>query len=619
MPTWQQLRDLDWGRLNDAADGWGAVSNAADAARDRVSAEMTNALEKSQEGEGAKAAVRRLRRLNENFDYAYIECGLVRTSLNSLAFELRSPQRRLGQALEDAAAMKFAVGADGSVSYPAGGESLIDGSKAPGGTVAGRSSPLAARPSLDGRLPAGGPSPLLNANPNHAKAEAIADAIAHAVLEAQQIDRRFSQALNRLKAKPGLRVDKAAWTDTAGDAAAVRGVAGGYLKDNVPIDASPVERNTWWHSLTEEQREEYLAVYPNVVGNLDGIPAAVRDEANRDNLTLLIGKLEGDDSEKAKSQLAGLRSIEGQLAANTEEQSSRRPKEPPMLLLGVGDEGRGRAVVAFGNPDSTKHVSAYVPGLGTALDEKFATNDVQRARDTAINAQKLHPSSSSIVWLGYDAPQIAPDAETLLGNLDVMSTASADAGAPAFNSFMAGLSATNGNEDPHVTAIGHSYGSRLVGAATQAEGGIPAADDIILLGSPGVGVDRAEELGVGKDHVYVGAAENDPVTTLPSKPEVVAGAAAVVIGGSYAAGDIADQGDDDIWFGKDPASAAFGATRFVVDDGPLPVVDGKGPTPAHSNYFNPKSVEEGGDPKSAANIAAVIAGRSDLLTTEQHR
>ncbi|MFD0393539.1 alpha/beta hydrolase [Streptomyces nogalater] len=88
---------------------------------------------------------------------------------------------------------------------------------------------------------------------------------------------------------------------------------------------------------------------------------------------------------------------------------------------------------------------------------------------------------------------------------------------------MAGLAATNDHKDPHLVAIGHSYGSRLVGAATQEPGGIPGADDIILLGSPGTGVDRAEELGVGKDHVFVGAAENDPVSHLPSKKEAIAG------------------------------------------------------------------------------------------------
>ncbi|MFC9158938.1 hypothetical protein ACFTT0_28595 [Streptomyces bauhiniae] len=75
-----------------------------------------------------------------------------------------------------------------------------------------------------------------------------------------------------------------------------------------------------------------------------------------------------------------------------------------------------------------------------------------------------------------------------------------------------------------------------------------------------------------------------------------------------------DQGDDDLWFGKDPASEAFGARRFTVDDGPRPFIDGQGPTPAHSNYFNPEK-----DLESADNIAKIVAGQSDHIKVERWR
>lgn len=397
---------------------------------------------------------------------------------------------------------------------------------------------------------------------------------------------------------------------------AVREAAGDQIKREIPLDKSPADRKKWWDGLTEVQREEYLASYPDVIGNLDGIPALTRDEANRENLQLLIAKFSGEDGEAAKARLGGLKEIQNQLELNAAARLTDR-REPPMYLLGIADEGTGRAIVAYGNPDTSRNVSAYVPGLGTALDDDFARNDLKRAHDTAVGARKHDVSSASIVWLGYDPPQLGGvDAETLLSNTDVMSADRAERGAPAYNSFMRGLGATNDHGDPHLTAIGHSYGSRLVGAATQEGGGIPGADDIVLLGSPGVGVDKAEDLGVGKNHVFVGAAENDPVSKLPSKQEATAGG--VFMGGgpllSYLAADIADQGDDDIWFGKDPASEAFGANRFKVDDGPRPIIDGEGPTPAHSNYFNPEK-----DPESAANVAAVVAGRPDLLTSQEHR
>ncbi|MER7810441.1 alpha/beta hydrolase [Streptomyces sp900116325] len=594
--TWSQLRDLKCAEVEGAADGWGRASNRADAGRDSIDKQLMNGLRGTQQGEAADAAVARLRQLSRNFQYVYTECGLLRTALNSLAHEMRAQQRALQEALGDADALKFTVHADGSVTYPEAGEGLIDGKPLPGGTANGRG--------LPGLLPSSG---LVAPNPHAAKAQEIADRVEKAVRTATEIDWRYARILRKLKAEEGLKVPDATWTDTATDAAAVRGAARGYLKDAIPHDASAVERKAWWAGLTQEQREEYLAVYPDQIGNLDGIPAVVRDAANRDNLQLLIGKLEGRDDERAETQLAGLREIDRQLHL------PRNPGEPAMHLLGISDEGNGRAIVSFGNPDTARNVSAYVPGLNTSLDKDFAEGDLKRARDTAIGTRYLDHSSAAIVWLGYDAPQ-APDG---IRGLAVMGDERAERGGSAFNGFMRGLVATNENENPHLTAIGHSYGSRTVGAATQQGDGIPGVDDIVLVGSPGVGVDHAEDLGVGKDHVFVGAAENDVVTKLPSRQQTAFGTVGLIAGGpvgAYFAGDLADPGDDDLWFGKDPASREFGARRFPVDEGP-DLFSGRGLSiDAHSQYFDPDR-----DAVSASNIALVAAGHSQKLKTEEYR
>lgn len=593
--TWAQLRDLKCAELEGAADGWGKASNRADAGRDRIEKQLLTGLRETQRGAAADAAVGRLRQLGKNLQYVYTECGLVRTALNSLAHEMRAQQRALRDALDDAEALRFTVHADGSVTYPEAGESLIDGKPLAGGTASVTSAP--------GLLP---PSGLVAPNPNTAKAQDIADRVTKAVRTAAEIDWRFAGILRELKAEEGLKVPDRTWTDAAGDAADVRDAARGYLKSGIPLDASPAARKAWWAGLTDEQREEYLAVYPDQIGNLDGIPALVRDAANRDNLQLLIGKLDGLDDEEAETKLAGLREIDRQLSAG------HRPGEPPMYLLGIGDQGNGRAIVSFGNPDTARNVSAYVPGLNTSLDKEFASSDLKRARDTAIGARYYDSSSAAMVWLGYDAPQ-SPDG---IDSLDVMGDERAEKGGGAFNRFMGGISVTNESEDPHMTAVGHSYGSRTVGAATQEEGGIPGVDDIVLVGSPGVGVDRAEDLGVGKDHVFVGAADNDVVTRLPSKQQSAVGAAVWMTGpaGSYFLGDLADQGDDDLWFGKDPASSAFGARRFQVDEGPELVSSEGFSIDAHSRYFDPNR-----DAVSANNIALVTAGRPDKLKTEEYR
>ncbi|MCX5387884.1 alpha/beta hydrolase [Streptomyces sp. NBC_00083] len=614
MLTWQQLRDLQLTGLQHAADGWGTASRHADAARDRLSNDMLGALAKSQISNAADSAATRLRGLDRNYDYIHIECGLVRTSIDALCYELADPQRKLRDALDEAATLKFNVAGDGSVSYPPGGENLMSKQPLPGGTVAG-GSPLLSRPPSLTQTPSG----FIDTNPNRAKAQAIADQISDALRDAHRIDDLFSRTLSKLKAEPGLSVATATWEDMATDATAVREVADHYLKNDIPTDKTPAERKAWWSYLTEKEREEYLATYPDILGNLDGIPSVVRDEANRDNLQVLIGKLAAEENDSdAQAKLGGLRSLDDQLRATPTDGA------PPMYLLGIGEEGNGRAIVAFGNPDTSKNVSAYVPGLSTALNAEFAGGTVDRARRTAIGAREIDSSSAAIVWLGYDAPQT--------DNADVMSRGDAEAGAPAYNQFMSGISVTNENADPHITAIGHSYGSLTVGLAAQHRGGIPGVDDIILVGSPGTGAHTADELGVGRDHVYVGAAKNDIVTQLPNRTEatgLLVGAAvgleagfmqgnldgviSVAEGGLRAGHNMSDP--NETYFGTDPANHAFGAHRFATADGPPVIGWGHlGDLGAHSGYFTPAQ-----DKVSARNIALIVAGHPADITTQEPR
>ncbi|MFG2750589.1 alpha/beta hydrolase [Streptomyces xanthophaeus] len=614
--TWQQLRDLKTAEYTEAATAWAEASTRADAGRDRISMQMHKQLEE-QKGVTAVAVHGRLKRLDRNFDFITTECGLIRTTLDSLAHELGQEQTRLNAALDEASSRSYTVHADGSVQYPEGGENMITKQPIPGGTVRGVAKPLYSLNPPPSQL---GPTPpgLVNPNPHHAVAAEIANRIAGALAAAVDVDTRFTRILNRLKAPDGLEVTDATWADAAGDAAAVRAEATDYLRDTIPEKSSPADRASWWKGLSDDQRAELLAVYPDVIGNLDGIPATVRHDANQDNLQMLIGKLSEQSDEKSQTQLAGMRSINDQLW-------NQKPTEPPMYLLGIGDQGGGRAIVAFGNPDTSRNVSAYVPGLGTALDDHFARNDLQRARDTAAGAQEYDKSSAAIVWLGYDAPQLPAD--ELLDNLDVMSEDHARAGAPAYNQFMAGISATNENADPHVTAVGHSYGSLTVGQAAQLNGGIPGADDIILVGSPGTGAQHADQLNVGKEHVYVGASDHDPVSMLPNKTEsdgllhgaggglLTGGIPGAIVGGAagYFVGDALTD-DNQIYFGMDPANKDFGANRFLVEDGPRMIIEGDGLMDAHSNYFNPKI-----DKTSASNIAAIISGHPERLSIEEHR
>ncbi|MFI6906515.1 alpha/beta hydrolase [Nonomuraea sp. NPDC050394] len=332
-------------------------------------------------------------------------------------------------------------------------------------------------------------------------------------------------------------------------------------------DASLAARvNAWWHALPEDPRPTTLPGF----GNLNGLPAAVRDQANRHwlsaekaRLTTQLEKAAVDHPEdlgaweKIANQLRRVRLIEQELRP--------RPGYPGPLLLAFDLTGNGRLIISWGDPDTADITVTNVSGLTSGLDA--AHGDLERARALWRQAAVTGggTSTASITWLGYDAPQIDP------GLFDpgksVLFAAAAAKGAAALASFTDGLRASHHpSSTARAVVIGHSYGSLTSGqAATLRPGRL--ADDLILVGSPGVGVNHASELGLDPNHVWVGEAGGDPVTALGS-------------------------------FGADPGDASFGARRFPVGRNVW--------TSAHSSYWDRDSV-------SVRNMGRLINGQYDEL------
>ncbi|MFI6347936.1 alpha/beta hydrolase [Streptomyces sp. NPDC050560] len=493
--TWQQLRDLKRSELEDAADGWGKVSNRARGALTRVESEMSGSLTKTQRGAAAGAAVKRIDRLGRNFQYIHTECGLVRTLLNGLAGELAAPQRKLKNALQDAAALKFTVHDDGSITYP-----VDDKSTGKRGT---------------------------EPNPLKGKAEALADDIATALRDANEIDGRYSRALGQIKAPKGLEVTDAMLADAGHDMRLARQAAKNFLsKKDIPMGKSPAVNKKWWDGLTPEERAEYKALYPDVIGAMNGIPSDARDDANRMVLAERHGQAQTDlnklDSAeptkymknpsgnypatvinpawqkwhdtrtRLQQQLKGMNSIQRRF----DETGDRGM--PRAYLLGFDTKGNGHAIVANGNPDTAQNTAVYVPGFTSRLEG--AGGDINRMGNLwrEAHAQDPQHSLSTVTWLGYDAPQSA----------DVLSASDAEKGGRKLNDFMGGLqTAQGGPSASHTTVIGHSYGSTTVGSAAT-HGHLPA-DDVVVAGSPGMTTPHAKDLGVGADHVWAEKNSND--------------------------------------------------------------------------------------------------------------
>jgi hypothetical protein len=334
----------------------------------------------------------------------------------------------------------------------------------------------------------------------------------------------------------------------------------------------------WWKSLSKAQRARLIDVAPGQVGALDGLPATIRDKANRlflgQEKQSLIGRLaalkaDSEDNEKEiadlTGKLKGVTDIERRLALGG------KNGLPPMLLLGFDTDSIGHAIVSVGNPDTADNVVTFVPGFGTKLSG--AGGNIDRAVTLWGQATKFdpHKGTASIFWLGYDAPQ----------SLDVATAARAETGATRLDSFMRGLRVARIAPKPaHSTLLGHSYGSLVSGRAAVHYAG-PIADDIVFVGSPGVGVQTASQLGMPDGHVWAGRSPEDPVPYAPP------------LSAPVRPDKLAD--DHSVRYGNDPTSTEFGGKRFTVDHAPF--------MHAHSSYWDEKRST------SLRNLAYIVDGQ----------
>lgn len=380
-----------------------------------------------------------------------------------------------------------------------------------------------------------------------------------------------------------------------------------------PAGSDPSQVSSWWVSLSQAERDKLIKEHADIVGALDGIPCADRDTANRNVLTFQLATTKArlnalkaaeppmefsvntpvsagdighnpawDDWNKQVSALQdqynGLQAIDDRLSI------SKHPDLPPAFLLGLDTTGLGHAIVAINNPDTANNVVTYVPGTGSRLGK--IDGDVNRS-DAMVSAANISaPGSvtSSITWIGYDPPQnIVKDSPFI--------HYAADAELKLYD-FETGLRTTHQGPPSLNSIIGHSYGSTTVGFAMR-DMSLPV-DRVIFVGSPGVGVEHAADLHIDPAHVFVGAADNDPVANLPLAENMtqLPSNALNALGWATGLSDYNMHGP----FGQLPYNPSFGAHNFTVAPGDL-----WPPGAAHSEYWANGSA-------SLDNIGAIITG-----------
>ncbi|OQR63728.1 hypothetical protein B6E66_12340 [Streptomyces maremycinicus] len=241
--------------------------------------------------------------------------------------------------------------------------------------------------------------------------------------------------------------------------------------------------------------------------------------------------------------------------------AERELAAPSRDLLAFDGRGSGRAVEVFGDLAHADRVAVLVPGSDTSLDTFGRFRAGAAALHHRLSGRSGGPRTAVVAWLGYTTPGTI--------SATVITAGRAEEAAPDLEEFLRGLRAVTA-PGSRFTLLCHSYGSVVCGRAA------PRVDvtDLVLLGSPGTGVQSAADLRTGA-RIWAARGADDWVADVPHVS--------------------ADLFGTTVGFGTDPLSPAFGARVFAAGSG------------GHSDYFRPSS-------PSLANIARIVLGETSEVT-----
>ncbi len=402
-----------------------------------------------------------------------------------------------------------------------------------------------------------------------------------------------------------------------------------------PANSSPERVQRWWDSLSAEQKQLLIDQHPQALGNLNGIPAKVRDSVNqaamKDDLRRVedIARERGLDLKSLRDNAVNNRDADVftnpgyyglgatditryQNAVKTNEFLEREGSEAsrgPAIMLWAYDplafDGKGRAAIAIGNPDKSRNTAVIVPGTNSSVRGGWMSDGPDDAINLYEQSRKADPglSTAVVAWMGYDAPEFDPphwqQAVTDPTQLEQVGTPwrARQAGA-LLAADVNGLAVTHsGSVPPHVTVLGHSYGSTTVADAFANSG--MRANDAVLTGCPGTDLaGRAADFHLDGGRLFVGAASTDAISWIGES-------------GSGLPNGLNENLDEPLGplagLGPDPAHAGFGAVRFRAE-----VAGSHSVMPwfsDHSHYYDVGS-------ESLHSMTEIVTGHGDRLAGE---
>ncbi|MEE2851286.1 MAG: alpha/beta hydrolase [Actinomycetota bacterium] len=400
--------------------------------------------------------------------------------------------------------------------------------------------------------------------------------------------------------------------------------------------SSSEEGRRWWESLSANQKRLLIDQHPRELGNMNGIPADVRDAVNqaamKDDLRkvedaahqrgLVPSALREDALNNRKSDVftdpgdyglcaTDISRYQNAVKTNDFLERDKRsdlPEGHPVMLWAydpLAFNGKGRAAVAIGNPDKSRNTAVIVPGTNSSVRGGWMSDGTDDAINLYVQSMKADPSHSTAVlaWMGYDAPEFGQphwqQAITDPAELEQVGTPwrARQAGA-LLAADVNGLAATHESSFPsHVTVLGHSYGATTVADAFANSG--MRANDAVLTGCPGTDLaHRAADFLLNGGRLYVGAASTDAISWIGETGGGLPNGLNETLGGPV--GPLAG-------LGSDPAHAGFGAVRFRAE-----VAGSHSVMPwftDHSRYYDVGS-------ESLHNITEIVVGHGDRLAGE---
>jgi len=335
----------------------------------------------------------------------------------------------------------------------------------------------------------------------------------------------------------------------------------------------------WWSGTDASARLRLVAAAPEVVGNLEGMPYTVRDEANRDFLADSVASVSAQLADGSVGR-AATEQLQAQLhmLQQVQDAVSTGDSGLPRTLISLDISDGGRAVIAVGDLSTADYVSFLVPGMFYSVDSELASwagAADQLAADQAAWLARLTPAQhagdtqtvATVAWIGYQTPTM----------VNVASLDLAREGRDALTGSLRGLDAVRGSSGaaaPYLSVLAHSYGATAALLALQ-ENDV-TVDALAMVGSPGSPAENVGELKVRDGNVWVADAALDPVASTGV-------------------------------FGSQPLSAAYGAHHFGVDGAVDPMTGSAlAASVGHVDYFTAGS-------ESFRNMALIGIGQGRLV------